>query len=331
MRASVPPTSIADLIRVAHRLGADTATLRAAAIMLGLAAPTSTGPASDLPPAPVSTPRRSPVPVPGRPAEPDGDINAVVRPAGSDPRPPRRFRLTLTEPPNAVPPRRLRGSVTDLLPPPPNRPTSPEPLFEPWHQRAVLSALAAIDRPGQDVDINAVVERVALREPVGVVPRLPEQTTRLGVQLLVDYGPSMGPFRRDLRLLAEALRRVASSDAVEVLAFRANLQEVVPLSGEDDEPRPYTPAGGSRPILVASDLGIAATGAITVRPVDWLALASHAKELGSPLVVLVPYPPARWPAWASTYLSLVHWDRPTNAGHARRAARRAAALAGLRR
>jgi hypothetical protein len=204
-------------------------------------------------------------------------------------------------------------------------------LFEPWHQRAVLSTLAAIALPGRDVDINTVVERVALREPVGVVPRLPEQTIRLGVQLLIDHGPSMSPFRRDLRLLADALRRVAGADAVEVLAFRGNLQEVVPLSGEDDEPRPYTPAVGPRPILAATDLGIAATGAVTLRPADWLALASRAKGLGSPLVVLVPYPSARWPAWASTHLALVHWDRPTNAGHARRAARRAAGLAGLRR
>lgn len=297
--------SIADLIRVARELSADAETLRAAAAMLGLAA-TPIHPALQQPPR--HEPRLPSVsPGPRTPLVHKQDDEVVVRPAGDDPRLPRRPRLTPAEPATTGPPRPLRGQVADLLPPPDSRPEQPEPLFQPAHQRTVLSTLASVARPGRDIDIAALVELAARREPIGRVPRKLEPTTRLGVQLLVDHGPSMGPFRPDLRLLADALRRVAGQHAVSVHAFRGSLAS-------------YEPAPG-RPILVATDLGIAPTG-VAVRPTEWLALASRAKEVGSALIVLVPYPPSRWPTWAR-HLTVVHWDRPTTARHAQQAARRA--------
>jgi hypothetical protein len=207
--------------------------------------------------------------------------------------------------------------VFDLLPAPPATSGEPEPLLAPSHQRAVLSGLAALDRPGREVDVDALVDSVVRREPIVTVPRLREPTTRLGVRLLVDRGPSMAPFRRDIGLLTAALRRVIGPDTVDVHNFRGDPGSALP------------PAAGSRPILLASDLGIAATSA-AAGPSAWLRLAAAAREAGSPLVVLLPYPSSRWPAWAAGHLSLMHWDRPTDAGRARRAARRAALLAGVR-
>jgi hypothetical protein len=305
MKSDVADNSIAHLIRVAKELEADAETLRAAATMLGLvSAPVhlvqqQARQGTRLPE--ISPASRSPLT-----HKQDDDV--VVRPAGDDPRLPRRPRLTPAELATAGPPRPLRGQVADLLPAPDSQPGQPEPLFQPAHQRAVLSTLASVNRPGHDFDIAALVELAARREPIGRVPRKLEPTTRLGVQLLVDHGPSMGPFRPDLRLLAAALRRVVGQNAVEVQAFRGSLAS-------------YEPASGGRPILVATDLGIAPTGG-AVRPAEWLALARRAKVVGSPLIVLVPYPPSRWPTWAR-HLTLVHWDRPTSARHAQQAARRA--------
>lgn len=292
--AAVAPNSIADLIRVAGELHADAATLRAAAVMLGLAE------RADVSPAPVVAPAAVPRPDAGaaglrRPVSREGgDAAAGVRPAGNDPRPPRRPRLVLTEPAVATPPQPLRGSVTDLLPPPiPAAPLAAEPLFKPSHQRALLAALASVERPGREVDIDALVELMAARQPVGQVPRRLEATTRLGVQLLLDHGASMGPFRRDLRQLAVALRRVIGTDEVDALAIHDDLHTVTPLFFEedpDDGPRAYRPAS-PRPVLLASDLG-AGGPARTVRPAGWLAFAELVRGAGCPLVVLVPYPPA---------------------------------------
>jgi hypothetical protein len=146
--------------------------------------------------------------------------------------------------------------------------------------------------------------------------------------LLTDHGPSMGPYLRDVHQLAGALRQVAGVDGVETLATEGDPTTVQPLADDDADPdgRPYEPTPG-RPVLVASDLGIGAPGAAGPRP--WLELAARARAAGCPLIVLVPYPPHRWPAWAREHLTLVQWDRPTTAATARRAARRAATLAGV--
>jgi len=328
MTLARPANSVADLIVVAGELRADGATLWAAAAMLGLAA----APVPDRPPPLVPLP---PLPPPGRvthaPRPADEDSAAVVRPAGPDPRRPRRPTL-VTHPAVAAPPRPLPPPVEQLLPVVDTarlRSRSPEPLLRPSRQRAVLSALAAVGRPGREVDVDTLVERIVVREPVVVVPRLPESTTGLGVQLLVDHGPSMGPFRRDLRLLADAVRLVVGADAVDVLALRDGPRTVLSLNDDDAEDGPYPAPAGPRAVVAASDLGIGDPA--TTRPADWLWLAGVVRQAGSPLVVLVPYPQDRWPAWADGPLTLAQWDRTTDAGSALRAARRAASLAGVTR
>jgi hypothetical protein len=329
------PTSLADLVVVAGTLGADPDTLRRAAHLLGLAA--APAPAVSVPV--VRTPRPAErvgtAPSPRAAAERDrGD--GVVRPAGPDPRPARRPRL-VTHPP-AVVPRPAPVPVETLLPPVgpvppagssttgpggsgPTAPAGPEPLLRRSHQRAVLSALAAVARPGPEVDVDRLVRHAAVREPVVEVPRLSAPTTRLGIQLLLDDGPSMGPFRGDLWTLADAFRLVVGTSAVEELVCDGSPRTVVDrLTGEE---RPYRPAG-PRPVVVAGDLGVGDPGASRATHADdWLWLAETAHRAGSPLVVLTPYPPTRWPAWAAP-LTLIHWDRATDAATARRAARRAA-------
>ena len=326
---SRPEISLADLVRVALMLDARPQTLRTAAVMLGLAVPAP-------PSAPPPPPPPPPAPVPGPGAghvEPADDAVVDVRPAGLDNRSPRAARLELIDAADPVPPRSATSSVQTLLPAPATRPARPHaPLFEPAHQRAVLTSLASVERAGPELDFDALVERVAAREPIDDLPRVREPTTRLGVQLLLDTGRSMDPFRRDQRLLADALRLVVGSGAVEVLAVRGRLDTGRPVSGSNRAPVPL-PGPGPRPILLASDLGVPRPGGgpWPTRPSDWIRLAARAREAGSPLVVLNPYPPSRWPEWAVPALTVVHWDRPADAGQASRAARRAAALARIRR
>jgi hypothetical protein len=327
-----PEISLADLVRVAGKLDAGPRTLRTAAVVLGLTAPAPPPGLPDVTPPPLPAPSRVPQPGEGRVRSAD-DAVVEVRPAGTDNRPARAARLELIEPADPTPPRSVAASVQTLFPEPATRPDHPQaPLFEPAHQRAVLTTLASVDRAGSELDFDALVDRLAAREPVGDLPRLSEPTTRLGVLLLLDTGPSMDPFRRDQRLLADALRLVVGDDAVQVLAVRGRLHTGRPVSGGNRDPV-RLPGPGPRPTLLASDLGTARQGGgpQLTRPSDWLGMAARAREAGSPLVVLNPYPPARWPEWAMPALTVVHWDRPADAGHARRAARRAAVLARIRR
>jgi hypothetical protein len=256
--------------------------------MLGLAEP-PVPPSDQTPPVP-------PRPPPRRPASPDvpsldrpADISPPVRPAGADPRPARKSVLTLTDPGDRTPPRPVRASVVELLAAVAPV-TRPEPLFDRTHQRAVLSALASTARPGTEVDIDALLARIVTREPIDRLPWRTAPTTRLGVRLVVDHGPGMTPFRRDLRLLATALRHVIGADAVAEFAIYGDPGDLVPMSGDDHEP--FARPGMRRPILLASDLGIAGAAA---PPRAWLRAAASATEAGCPLVVLVPYPQVRWP------------------------------------
>jgi hypothetical protein len=221
----------------------------------------------------------------------------------------------------------VHGSVETLLGPAAPVFRRPEPLLRPARQRAVLAALVAAPRPGRELDLDRLLPSIASRRPVDRLPRRTELTTQLGVRLLLDHGPSMGPFLADLPPLVDAVRRVAGAEAVEVFATMSGPAAAIAVDG-DETGGPVSPVPtGPRPLLLVSDLGIGPGGP---PPADWLELARAASAAGSPLVVLVPYPPARWPAWAVPRMALVHWDRPATATTAIRAARRAAQLAGAR-
>ncbi|MGW4894847.1 hypothetical protein ACWEQL_21645 [Kitasatospora sp. NPDC004240] len=252
-----------------------------------------------------------------------------MRPAGPDPRRPRPVvsvdQLSLV----SAPPRRARAPIHSLLPSPaPVRGRTAPSLLRPDHQRAILAQLAGAIRPGPDIDIPHLVELLATRQAVNEIPRKPARTTRSGVQLLLDMGPSMRPFLRDLHLLVRQLRSVTGQDEVCVLRFAGEPDLVGDLDGEIRN-RPYRPPVSACAVLVATDAGIAAGASGTPPPCrrDWLALAHTVHGAGCPLILLVPYPPPRWPAWATRHLTLATWDRTTDVAGARRAADRAAGLA----
>jgi hypothetical protein len=339
-----PGIGLADLIAAAGYLDAHEATVQRVAHLLGLAS---------LPPTPVPPPRTPSFPeqppigegpiLPIRATVAADEADVDVRPAGDDPRTARPARVRAVTSTAPAPPRPPRATVDTLFPAGSSPRLPPEPLFLPHHERAVLSALAAVSRPGREVDIAALVEQLSTRRAVDRIPRLPEATTRLGVQLILDQGAGMRPFARDLGLLAHSLRRIVGADAVDVLDASYRLDLVSRLdSGEDemadtandaDAERAYQPPARGRPVLLATDLGISATlGPAPARqPPDVLRLAEAVRGAGCPFVVLIPYPPARWPAWAVGRLTLVHWDRPTVAGQALRAQRNAQAIVGALR
>ena len=117
--------------------------------------------------------------------------------------------------------------------------------------------------------------------------------------------------------LAARIERLVGADGFERLAFdRSPLGELGVGDGpvwtwkRYAEQRPL-PAG--RPLLAVTDLGLGghrAARAETAR--SWLEFADEVAAAGSRLVLLVPYPAARWPAVLRRSVAIVRWDRATS-------------------
>ncbi|MFG2825062.1 hypothetical protein ACGFX4_37250 [Kitasatospora sp. NPDC048365] len=328
-----PPNALGDLVRVAARLRPSSPNVLArAAAMLGISldlpAPETSEPLPS-PPAPPSTPPAAADRRGGRRSSEDSE---AVRAGGDDPRPGRSMTAERL-PASPLPPRKMPGTVTELLDAlspagePPDRALVGAELFRADHHRAVITALAAIDRPGTELDLPRALDLLARRQPIDELPLAPARTTRTGLHLLLDMGPSMRPFLRDLRLLTERARRVVGQQEVTALRFAGTPNTVSPLPDRRIESA-YQPPRHPCAVLVATDLGIGAA-AIGVTPAsaqEWLAFARTVHTAGCPLVLLVPYPPDRRPDWTSRRFAVVSWDRVTDVGRARRAAGRAAEL-----
>lgn len=93
----------------------------------------------------------------------------------------------------------------------------------PWVDRwapGVMFAAASTDVVSRTVDERALVRRLADRSFLRELPRRERPTTRRGIQLVLDGGESMQPFRADQRLLRELAGGVVGRDRVEVVRFR---------------------------------------------------------------------------------------------------------------
>lgn len=314
---------LGDLVRAYRRLGATTASERAAiARSLGLsrlpagAAPTLS-PSPEIAREPVAptepVPRPQPVPRPSRPPEdatepapaPTGDRSGALPVVGYD----------------TVFPSVPMGDVLDRGA---GRP-DPEPphvaLMNPRSSRAVLQALLAQGHNTGPVDVPALVRAAAARR-ITHLPRQVVPTLCFGVQVLADCGRGMAPFTADQDHLVEQVRELVGADRTEVRYFADT-----PRRGSGPGPvwtwrDGYRPPPSGTPVLLLSDLGISHRWEVPGRErTEWEAVASVVRGNGSEIVALVPYPPARWPQWSRRLFTILMWDRALTAGRARAARR----------
>jgi hypothetical protein len=252
-------------------------------------------------PAPGPPPGPAPAPLPETPA-------AAARPTELVTQPPLPYA--------GAPPRRV-AALSELIPTPAGRPRRPADLLAPERQRAVLSALCSSRRADGEIDVDAVVSRIAAGEAVPDIPRRLVLTTRLGVRLLVDTGAGMTPFLRDAERLVAQAEQLVGSDALERLSFEGS-----PLgpSGVGDGPawdwkryEELKPLPLGRPVLAVTDLGLGGrTPAPSIAVESWREFAATVRTAGSRLVLLVPYPEGRWPAALRSSVAIVRWDRTTS-------------------
>lgn len=191
------------------------------------------------------------------------------------------------------------------------------PLVRRSQQRAVATLLAGRAVPG-DIDLVETVRRAASRQSLLPVPRRLRWSTNLGMQLHVDMGPALDPFRNDIEQLHDALATIASPHGVVERGFEGDPREITwppRLVGHGARrslggclPPPGTP------VLVVTDLGIAVPRAGSAPGPR--ALLDHHRLLdqaGCTVRYLVPYPPERWPV-PLRGLPIVEWTDDLGAG-----------------
>jgi 1,4-alpha-glucan branching enzyme len=159
------------------------------------------------------------------------------------------------------------------------------------------------------LDIARLVDLVARREVPAEIPRLPSPTMRHGVQVLVDYGDAMMPFRDDQRRLLREVQDLAGSAFFEVFLFRGTpTRWSRPLMTPRNASIYELPPSGT-PILALTDLGIGAlaAGQPYMPPEEWFAFARSAISAECQLTAFVPYHPDRCPPVLRGELAIVHW------------------------
>jgi hypothetical protein len=207
------------------------------------------------------------------------------------------------------------GPPEDELPPPPL-----DPLFRPQWSRALISTLARIQRPGGPPEVTRLVELAVERKPVDALPSTMVETAD-GADILVDTGEGMSLFARDQEQLTALMGRVLGTGHLSIFRFQVSPERGV-IGGNRYHPRPYTPPQPGWPVVLLTDLGISAhTVGRAVDWQEWLTFAARIRAADCHLIVLAPYPAARWPAMLRGAMDIVQWDRSTSVRTVRAALR----------
>ncbi len=196
------------------------------------------------------------------------------------------------------------------------------PLLNPQWARAVLSAAFSTAQEDGPVDMDRIIHEAVRCRPITQLPRRTLPTLRMGIQLLLDRGPGMMPFARDMEHLFRLILDVVGRDRVEVLHFAA-----CPLRGNGPRSRlqwrrRYDPPAAGTPVVLLTDLGIARRRDLTAGAGEgeWLRFVSIVRAAGCPLLALVPYADTgdRWPRRLRRFMHILPWDRSTTASQVRR-------------
>jgi hypothetical protein len=173
----------------------------------------------------------------------------------------------------------------------------------------LVCSAASLPTATDRVDVERAALDLARAMPILSLPRIHVPSLVLGVQILVDVGEAMQPFREDQE---DVLRR-----------FHANLREQLHIRYYSDDPTrgcgrqrrrtgwiTWSPPRIGTPLVVLSDLGCG----FPRRPratEAWIKLADRLRRRRSRLVVFAPVRRGRLPLQLLQAIEIVIWDRST--------------------
>lgn len=191
------------------------------------------------------------------------------------------------------------------------------PLFPPRLSGSIVRAALSVRVNEGPIDVPKLVADIAHGKPVTVPPRRPVPTLRFGVQILVDRGIGMQPFRRDQDELVERIGMIVGRERTEIGYFAGS-----PLHGTGPGPTwtwdEYRPPLRGTKVLLLSDLGLSAAAVDPLRTTrdEWEAFAATVARSGCRLIAFVPWPVSAAPRWLAALSQLVTWDRHVTAAQA---------------
>lgn len=224
--------------------------------------------------------------------------------------------LPLLQPVRTQSPSQTPEPVEPLALPSSERTQRPHlPLLVPHWTSAILRAALAQRVPEGPIDIDALIDSLAHGRPITELPRRPVSTLRYGVQVLVDRGAGMQPFRRDQDHLVRQLRSIVGAELVDVGYF-SDLPQRGTGPGARWTRTTYAPPASGKRVLLLSDLGLGRPPHTPEQsePAEWEEFVELVIRAGCQPIALSPYPPARWPIWMTELLPMVSWDRSTTTG-----------------
>jgi hypothetical protein len=184
-------------------------------------------------------------------------------------------------------------------------------LFPSQTHRGILSAALRIRKRGKEPNIPKLIAQVVRGKIPAITPTRECFTLQRGCQLLLDYSQSMVPFWDDLRALAKQVENLVGAERIARFEFdqNPNLSKQWLPTGQSQSWH----IDRSRPLLIASDLGIAGqVGQYTLSP-DWLTFINACSQQRVPLLILIPWQAQYWPTNISQFPILIHWNPHTTA------------------
>lgn len=199
--------------------------------------------------------------------------------------------------------------VTPL--PPARTVTSPPaaPLLVPQWTRTTLTRIVSVPVPEGRVDVSQLAITLARLQLPRTIPREPVPTLRHGVQVLVDLGETMAPYRQDQRRVVRELYHLIGTEYFEALQYRGAPGRGVQPLGSREPPHTYTSPPAGTPVVVLGELGMAPPHYTlpTVSVGEWQEFAAQVRDAGCRLMAVVPYGPARWPTALRGGLEINYW------------------------
>lgn len=177
--------------------------------------------------------------------------------------------------------------------------------------RGIFSAALRIRKRGIEPNIPKLIAQVVRGKIPAVTPARECFTLQRGCQLLLDYSQSMVPFWDDLRALAKQVENLVGAERITLFEFdqNPNLSKQWLPSGQSQSWH----IDRSRPLLIASDLGIAGQVGENFLSPEWLTFINDCNKHHVTLLILIPWQAKYWPTNISQHPILIHWNPHTTA------------------